>query len=59
MEEKGIPFLTVESQVINVEEMVEMDHHYLATMVVVGASGNRSWILKLMGGGLMRSRIVV
>lgn len=33
-------FLTIESQVKNIEEMVEIDHHYLATMVVVDAGGS-------------------
>lgn len=50
MGEKEKLFLIVESQLINVEGMLEIDNHHLAnTIVTFVEGGNHQWILKISG----------
>lgn len=41
---------TVKCQIINVEGMIEIENHHLATLILVSESGRRhEWILELVG----------
>lgn len=49
----------VECQLINVEEMIEIDIHHLATIAVVLDTGRScQWMLSLVNGGFIRISIL-
>ena len=49
---------TVESQLINLERMMELENHYLATIIVIFDSGkNHQWMPNLMDESYRRSKI--
>lgn len=60
MRQKGIFFVTVECQLVNVvEERMETGNQNLATnSVLVGSGVIHQWMIKLEGGDLMMNRIL-
>lgn len=55
---KGKLFLRVQSQLINVRGMMEIESHYLANTTVLTVSvKNHQWMLKLVGYSMMEKRV--
>lgn len=49
-------FLLLECQLVNVEGMKEIENHHLETITeVCDSDGSCQWMLRLVGGGLMRN----
>lgn len=59
MEEKRKFFLTIESQLINVEEMIKLENHHSAAIIEIINSGKKQQqMLKLVGQNGMRYGIL-
>lgn len=54
MEENGKLFLSPECQLIDVEGMKKIENYHLA-IEVLDLDGRCQWMLRLVGGGLMRN----
>lgn len=61
MREKEELFLTVESQLQNIEGMMEFffNHHLVTTTVATGLGKSHSWILKVVGKSLKSSEYLL
>lgn len=59
MGEKKELFLTVEYQLVCMEEMMELETHYFAAIIVIIDLGkNHQWMLKLVSEGLMSKTFI-
>ena len=48
----------MESQLINVEEMMELENHHLATIIIIDLGKKHQWMLKPIGKSLRSIQIL-
>ena len=58
MVDKGKIFLTVESQIIKVDKILDLKDHDMSTITIIDSGKNYQWVLKLVGESLRSNRIL-